>query len=69
MAVKNIIVCADGTGNRGGYSPDSNVYKMYRAIDKNFSGRVPILKLECIRLNLNHYSLNEYGASVVLIDV
>lgn len=30
---KNIILCADGTGNKGGYTPDSNVYKMYNAID------------------------------------
>jgi len=39
MAVKNIIVCADGTGNKGGYSPDSNVYKIYKAVDKHFSGK------------------------------
>ncbi|RKZ62792.1 MAG: hypothetical protein DRQ44_10670, partial [Gammaproteobacteria bacterium] len=39
MTSKNIIVCADGTGNRGGYSPDSNVYKIYNAVDKGFSGR------------------------------
>jgi len=38
MTAKNIIVCADGTGNKGGYSPDSNVYKIYNAVDKNFSG-------------------------------
>ncbi len=31
--VKNIILCADGTGNAGGYTPDSNVYKIYNAID------------------------------------
>ncbi|NOQ89103.1 MAG: hypothetical protein GQ550_09285 [Gammaproteobacteria bacterium] len=37
---KNIIVCADGTGNKGGYSPDSNVYKIYKAVDKNFNGDV-----------------------------
>ena len=30
---RNIIFCADGTGNRGGYTPDSNIYKMYHAID------------------------------------
>ncbi len=39
MAAKNIIVCADGTGNKGGYSPDSNVYKVYKAVDKNFCGK------------------------------
>jgi uncharacterized protein (DUF2235 family) len=32
---KNIILCADGTGNKGGYTPDSNVYKIYNAIDLN----------------------------------
>lgn len=30
---KNIILCADGTGNKGGSTPDSNVYKIYNAID------------------------------------
>ncbi|MBT6050707.1 MAG: DUF2235 domain-containing protein [Candidatus Scalindua sp.] len=30
---KNIILFADGTGNKGGYTPESNVYKMYNAID------------------------------------
>jgi uncharacterized protein (DUF2235 family) len=30
---KNIVLCADGTGNRGGYTPDSNVYRMYNAVD------------------------------------
>lgn len=33
MTKKRLIVCADGTGNRGGYTPDSNVYKIYNAID------------------------------------
>jgi uncharacterized protein (DUF2235 family) len=30
---KNIILCADGTGNKGGHTPDSNVFKAYNAID------------------------------------
>jgi len=30
---KNIIVCADGTGNLGGETPDTNVYKTYKAVD------------------------------------
>ncbi len=30
---KNIILCADGTGNRGGETPDTNVYRMYNAVD------------------------------------
>ncbi len=30
---KNIILCSDGTGNKGGYTPDSNVYKIYNAIE------------------------------------
>lgn len=33
---KNIIVCADGTGNKGGSTPDSNVYKVYKAVDKSY---------------------------------
>ncbi len=34
---KNIIICADGTGNKGGYTPDSNVYKIYKAIEKDLN--------------------------------
>ena len=30
---KNIILCADGTGNVGGTTPDTNVYKTYNAIE------------------------------------
>ena len=30
---RNIILCADGTGNKGGYTPDSNVFKTYNAVD------------------------------------
>jgi len=37
---KNIIVCADGTGNKGGTTPDSNVYKVYKAIHKRFNGKL-----------------------------
>ncbi|MFQ5345487.1 MAG: DUF2235 domain-containing protein [Mariprofundus sp.] len=37
MMPKNIILCADGTGNKGGYTPDSNVYKVYKAVEKNLS--------------------------------
>ena len=37
---KNIILCADGTGNKGGSTPDSNVYKVYRSINKIFKGTV-----------------------------
>ncbi|VAX11446.1 FIG00853498: hypothetical protein [hydrothermal vent metagenome] len=35
---KNIIVCADGTGNKGGSTPDSNVYKVYKSVNKYFKG-------------------------------
>jgi len=34
---KNIILCADGTGNKGGYTPDSNVYKVYKAVEKDLT--------------------------------
>lgn len=31
--MKNIVICADGTGNSGGYGADTNVYKIYKAVD------------------------------------
>ncbi|KAA3662921.1 MAG: DUF2235 domain-containing protein [Calditrichaeota bacterium] len=39
---KNIILCADGTGNKGGYSPDSNVYKIYKSVDVHDDGNPQI---------------------------
>lgn len=30
---KNIVLCADGTGNRGGETPDSNVYRVYKLVE------------------------------------
>lgn len=33
MAIKNVVLCSDGTGNKGGYTPDSNVFRMYNALD------------------------------------
>ena len=30
---KNIILCADGTGNEGGHTPNSNVFKIFKSID------------------------------------
>ena len=30
---RNIILCSDGTGNLGGTTPDSNVFKLFNAID------------------------------------
>ncbi len=35
---KNLIVCADGTGNKGGSTPSSNVYKIYKAVNKHHKG-------------------------------
>ncbi len=32
--MKNIVLCADGTGNKGGSGDDSNVYKLYNAVDR-----------------------------------
>ena len=40
---KNIILCADGTGNKGGYTPDSNVYKIYNGIDIHDDGNKQII--------------------------
>jgi uncharacterized protein (DUF2235 family) len=31
--MKNIILCSDGTGNKGGSGDNSNVYKMFNAVD------------------------------------
>ena len=31
--MKNLILCADGTGNLGGTTPDSNVYRLYNLVD------------------------------------
>jgi len=36
--MKNIVLCADGTGHRGGYGIDTNVYKTYKAVDINSQG-------------------------------
>ena len=33
LSNKNIVLCADGTGNKGGYTPDSNVFKLYNNVD------------------------------------
>ena len=30
---KNIVLCSDGTGNKGGSGNDTNVYKLYQAVD------------------------------------
>ncbi|MBF0379432.1 MAG: DUF2235 domain-containing protein [Magnetococcales bacterium] len=31
--MKNIVLCADGTGNKGGSGDDSNVYKIFQSVD------------------------------------
>ena len=36
---KNIIICSDGTGNSGGIGPETNVYRIYRAIDTHNAKR------------------------------
>jgi len=36
--MKNIVLCADGTGHRGGHGRDTNVYKTYKAVDINSPG-------------------------------
>ena len=30
---KNLVLCADGTGNKGGTTPDSNVFKIFNAVE------------------------------------
>lgn len=32
--MKNLILCADGTGNLGGTTPDSNVYRTYHLVER-----------------------------------
>ncbi len=32
---KNIVLCSDGTGNQGGTTPDTNVFKIYNAVKIN----------------------------------
>ncbi|MCP4188340.1 MAG: DUF2235 domain-containing protein [Gammaproteobacteria bacterium] len=39
---RNIVLCADGTGNKGGHTPDSNVFKTYNAIDIKDTSRSQI---------------------------
>jgi uncharacterized protein (DUF2235 family) len=33
--MKNIIICSDGTGKTGGHGKDTNVFRLYKAIDVN----------------------------------
>ncbi len=30
---KNIILCSDGTGNKGGHGADTNVFRLFNAVD------------------------------------
>ncbi len=39
---KNIIICSDGTGNRGGVGPSTNVWRLYNGIDLNHQQRKQI---------------------------
>ena len=34
---RNIILCADGTGNRAGVTPDTNVWRLFQGIDHRSS--------------------------------
>jgi uncharacterized protein (DUF2235 family) len=42
LSHKNIVLCADGTGNKGGYTPDSNVFKIYNDVDIHAPNREQI---------------------------
>lgn len=37
----NLILCSDGTGNKGGATPDSNVFKTYNAVNIHTEGNQP----------------------------
>lgn len=37
---KSIVIFADGTGNKGGYTPDSNVYKTYNGIELHTANQI-----------------------------
>ncbi|MYN68399.1 MAG: DUF2235 domain-containing protein [Acidobacteria bacterium] len=34
---KNIVVCSDGTGNRGGKTRGTNVWRIFNAVDRHSS--------------------------------
>lgn|GEM_PF-1154184 len=40
--MSKIILCSDGTGNKGGYGADSNVFRLYNAIDLGGPGETQI---------------------------
>jgi len=40
--VSRIVLCSDGTGNKGGYGADSNVFRLYNAIDLRGPGEAQI---------------------------
>ncbi len=42
MAVKNIVICSDGTGNRGGKGNGTNVWRLYNAVNLRSSEREQI---------------------------
>ena len=33
---KNIVICSDGTGNRGGKTRDTNVWRVFNAVDRAY---------------------------------
>ena len=35
---KNIVVCSDGTGNRGGKQRGTNVWRIFNAVDRHAEG-------------------------------
>ena len=39
---KNIIICSDGTGNRGGTGNDTNVWRIFNGVDLNYSKKKQI---------------------------
>ena len=59
---KNIILCSDGTGNKGGYGADTNVYKLYNAIDIHNSKTQITFYDDGVGTNTNKYIRGVTGA-------
>ena len=62
--MKNIILCSDGTGNKGGYGEDTNVYKMYKAVDIHHATRQFIFYEQGVGTDKSDNSKNKYWTAL-----